>query len=58
MDLLADETLLGFFEALSDGKFAEEAFPEILKQISSNQVSDLEEALSKAGLGMIKENEW
>ena len=57
VDLLADETLLGFFEALSAGKFAKEAFPEILKQISSDQTLTLEEALSKAGLGMIKEDE-
>ncbi|MGA2876930.1 MAG: Glu-tRNA(Gln) amidotransferase subunit GatE [Nitrososphaerales archaeon] len=57
VDLIADEILLGLFEALSAGKFAKEALSEILKQISLDQNLTLEEALAKAGLGLIKDDE-
>ncbi len=57
VDLITDETLLNLFEALSAGKFAKEALPEILKQISFDHNLTLEEALSKAGLGIIRQDE-
>jgi glutamyl-tRNA(Gln) amidotransferase subunit E len=57
VDVFPDDLLLDAFEALAAGKFAKEALPEILRQISTNPLLTFEEALEKAGLGMMNESE-
>jgi glutamyl-tRNA(Gln) amidotransferase subunit E len=57
VESIDDETILQIFEALSAGKFAKEALPEILRQISAQPRMSLEDALSKSAFGMIGEAE-
>ncbi|MDG6922841.1 MAG: hypothetical protein JRN67_06055, partial [Nitrososphaerota archaeon] len=54
---LNDRTLLTAFEALDVGRFAKEALPEILRQISTDQTLSFESALSRTGLDMMKASE-
>ncbi|MGI0091804.1 MAG: Glu-tRNA(Gln) amidotransferase subunit GatE [Nitrososphaerales archaeon] len=54
---LKDDVLFGLFDSLSRGKFAKEALPEVLKQYSTNPDIELEDTLSKSGLGLIGEHE-
>ena len=57
VDKLEDSTLMRLFEALSLNKFAKEALPRVLRQVSKEPTLGLDEVLSKAGLTMIGEVE-
>jgi len=57
VESIPDEILFNVFEALSRGKFAKEALPGVIRQISAEPTMSLESALSNAGLGMIHETE-
>lgn len=57
IDAFTSETLLDAFVAIDSGKFAKEALPEILRQISANPSLTLHAAVANANLGMMKDSE-
>jgi glutamyl-tRNA(Gln) amidotransferase subunit E len=54
---LSDSKILEVFTALSSERFAKEALPEVIKQLSLNHEISVEEGLSKSGLGRMSPEE-
>ncbi|MDA4111923.1 MAG: Glu-tRNA(Gln) amidotransferase subunit GatE [Thaumarchaeota archaeon] len=54
---LADEDLFALFQALDQGRFAKEAFPEVLRQYLSNPGIPIDQVLLKSGLNKISDED-
>lgn len=57
VDSIRDESLLQMFEALRESKFAKEAVPDILREISASPHASFDEILKKTGFGKLTREE-
>jgi glutamyl-tRNA(Gln) amidotransferase subunit E len=57
VEKLEDDLLMKLFEALSQNKFAKEAFPRVLRQAAAEPTLSLDALLTKVGLTVMSEEE-
>lgn len=57
VDSIRDESLLEMFQALKEEKFAKEAVPDILREMSAYPHASLDEVLKKTGFGRLSHEE-